>query len=98
MKTRKFLGTIGFCLIVFLTASNFAFGKESQPSTSDSQNLIEQGYSTNKAGKAVKSSPAHTKKDDAPLGATALCNDGTYSFSQHRRGTCSHHHGVKSWL
>lgn len=33
-----------------------------------------------------------------PAGATALCRDGTYSFSQHRRGTCSHHGGVKKWL
>ncbi|MEE4543160.1 DUF3761 domain-containing protein [Streptomyces sp. V4-01] len=27
-------------------------------------------------------------------GATALCNDGTLSFSAHHRGTCSHHGGV----
>src|SRR5262249_53652195 len=31
-------------------------------------------------------------------GATALCRDGTYSFSQHRSGTCSHHGGVARWL
>jgi hypothetical protein len=35
----------------------------------------------------------------APLpGATARCNDGTYSFSQHRQGTCSGHRGVAQWL
>jgi hypothetical protein len=34
----------------------------------------------------------------APAGATAECQDGTYSFSQHRQGTCSHHGGVKRWL
>lgn len=34
----------------------------------------------------------------APSGASAICNDGTYSFSAHRRGTCSHHGGVRSWL
>jgi endonuclease YncB( thermonuclease family) len=33
-----------------------------------------------------------------PAGATAICNDGTYSYSQNRRGTCSHHGGVKTWL
>ncbi|MBA3766796.1 MAG: DUF3761 domain-containing protein [Acidobacteria bacterium] len=33
-----------------------------------------------------------------PAGATARCNDGTYSYSQHRRGTCSHHGGVAEWL
>lgn len=31
-------------------------------------------------------------------GPTALCWDGTYSYSQHRRGTCSWHGGVREWL
>jgi hypothetical protein len=35
---------------------------------------------------------------DAPPGATAQCRDGTYSFSQSRSGTCSHHGGVATWL
>jgi hypothetical protein len=34
----------------------------------------------------------------APVGATAKCKDGTYSFSQHRQGTCSGHSGVAAWL
>jgi resuscitation-promoting factor RpfB len=34
----------------------------------------------------------------APAGATAQCVDGTYSFSLHRSGTCSHHGGVSTWL
>jgi hypothetical protein len=33
-----------------------------------------------------------------PPGATAQCRDGTFSFSQHRSGTCSHHGGVAAWL
>jgi hypothetical protein len=33
-----------------------------------------------------------------PAGATAQCIDGTYSFSQSRSGTCSHHGGVAKWL
>jgi hypothetical protein len=33
-----------------------------------------------------------------PPGATARCRDGTYSYSQHRQGTCSHHGGVAEWL
>jgi uncharacterized protein DUF3761 len=31
---------------------------------------------------------------DHPAGATAQCADGTYSFSQHRQGSCSGHGGV----
>ncbi len=34
----------------------------------------------------------------APAGATARCEDGTYSFSESRSGTCSHHGGVSEWL
>jgi hypothetical protein len=33
-----------------------------------------------------------------PAGASAKCRDGTYSFSQSRRGTCSWHGGVARWL
>jgi Protein of unknown function (DUF3761)/Glucodextranase, domain B len=33
-----------------------------------------------------------------PAGATAQCEDGTYSFSESRSGTCSHHGGVARWL
>ena len=36
--------------------------------------------------------------DRPPAGASAKCRDGTYSFSQSRRGTCSWHGGVASWL
>ena len=38
------------------------------------------------------------RADRAPAGATARCRDGTYSFSQSRRGTCSRHGGVAQWL
>jgi hypothetical protein len=30
--------------------------------------------------------------------ATAVCNDGTYSCSQNRSGTCSSHQGVRCWI
>jgi hypothetical protein len=39
--------------------------------------------------------PEHALR--APEGWTAQCRDGAYSFSEHRRGTCSHHGGVDHW-
>ena len=51
-------------------------------------------YYTNKYGNRVQSPTMYNSK---PAGATALCRDGTYSFSQNRRGTCSHHGGVAIW-
>ena len=50
---------------------------------------------TNSYGNTVQSPTRYNK---APVGATALCRDGSYSFSQSRRGTCSHHGGVAKWL
>jgi len=35
---------------------------------------------------------------NAPATATAQCNDGTYSFAVHHQGSCSGHHGVKTWF
>lgn len=52
-------------------------------------------YYTNVDGKKVHR-PVHSKT--TPAGATARCGDGTYSFSQHTNGTCSHHGGVSSWV
>jgi len=59
--------------------------------------LIESGAYTNRAGTRVHR-PAHTDTGAVPAGASAQCRDGSYSFSQSRRGTCSHHGGVARWL
>jgi hypothetical protein len=42
--------------------------------------------------------PVKAQGSGVPAGATAQCRDGKYSFSQHRRGTCSHHGGVARWI
>lgn len=41
--------------------------------------------------------PSPIFSDTRPAGSTARCRDGSYSFSQHRRGTCSWHGGVAVW-
>lgn len=51
-------------------------------------------YYKNSDGNSVHS-PENS--NNIPAGATAQCVDGTYSFSQHRSGTCSHHGGVQIW-
>lgn len=42
--------------------------------------------------------PSPVFTDKKPVGATARCRDGSYSFSRHRRGTCSYHGGVAEWF
>lgn len=87
-----------FVLVVamLLSANVDAKGHRTPRQTPESQ-LIEHGHYVNSDGNVVHS-PAHTISGRAPSGATAQCRDGTYSFSQHRRGTCSHHGGVEDWL
>lgn len=53
------------------------------------------GTYVNTAGNTVcRPFPASTP----PAGATAQCNDGQYSMSQNRSGTCSGHGGVLEFL
>jgi hypothetical protein len=58
------------------------------------QKLSNSRYYTNSDGQRIHS-PAYSRR--IPAGATAVCADGSYSFSQHRSGTCSHHGGVANW-
>lgn len=39
--------------------------------------------------------PTRGNTDYGPV--TAICGDGSRSFSHHHQGTCSHHGGVASW-
>ncbi len=63
----------------------------------DENGLDSHKHYVNKDGQLVHS-PAKSKSGQIPVGASAQCGDGTYSFSQHHRGTCSHHGGVATWL
>jgi hypothetical protein len=58
-------------------------------------NCTNNGTYVNSKGQTV---PRPENCSSPPKGATAQCRDGTYSFSQSRRGTCSHHGGVAKWL
>jgi hypothetical protein len=43
--------------------------------------------------------PSKTTTNASPCtGATAICRDGSCSYSAHRQGTCSYHGGVAKWL
>ncbi|MBR1875335.1 DUF3761 domain-containing protein [Candidatus Saccharibacteria bacterium] len=66
-----------------------AEGTYVKPATNNCPN----GTYKNSAGNTV-CRPAQTNTG----GATAQCRDGSYSYSQSRRGTCSHHGGVARWL
>lgn len=75
--------------------SNTKTSNYSWSSSSSSSYSSNNGYYRNCDGNWI---PRPQYSDTQPSGATAICHDGTYSFSAHRRGTCSHHGGVKVWL
>jgi len=66
-----------------------------QVSTLHSQQPQTRAGATPRPSQSLIPSP---KQESIPAGASAICRDGTYSFSQNRRGTCSHHGGVARWL
>lgn len=84
-------GNIGYVYSKYLT-NNVTVNSDSYSKSSISS---KKKYYTNSRGERVQS-PTYYKSP--PPGATALCRDGTYSFSRSRRGTCSHHGGVARWL
>jgi len=73
------------------------YSKPAPASVGRSVPTVGRGFYTNSQGQAVRR-PARTLNSQAPLGASAQCRDGSYSFSAHHRGTCSHHGGVAQWL
>jgi len=73
----------------------FTYTKAASSSADLTTATTGRGFYTNSQGEAVHR-PA--RANQAPPGASAQCRDGTYSFSAHRRGTCSHHGGVARWL
>ena len=63
-----------------------AFSADARPHSHHSHT-----YYRNSSGHMVHS------PSSSPAGASAKCRDGSYSYSEHRQGTCSHHGGVASW-
>ena len=93
-------------ILMGLLASLCVFAKPPMPiasapaaasAASTPTRLVERGHYRNSDGVIVHS-PAHTNTGATPPGASARCRDGSYSFSTHRSGTCSHHGGVAIWI
>lgn len=99
MKSLPIMAAIVLAVTTLVAQPSFARTPrhQSQSQAPNESALVEHGHYINRQGHDVHS-PAHSKDGRAPNGATAKCRDGTYSFSESRRGTCSRHGGVASWL
>lgn len=87
----SYSGNVGYVYSKYLTYEKIKYENSSYSKTVSKNKR----YYTNSAGERVQSP---TYYNSTPAGATAICRDGTYSFSRSRRGTCSHHGGVARWL
>jgi archaellum component FlaF (FlaF/FlaG flagellin family) len=97
---RKLLVLILAVLIVsninpFISISEAKTKKAEIHHSKKGAGLSNNRYYTNSEDRRVHS-PAYS--DSVPNGATAECNDRTFSFGENHRGTCSHHSGVKRCL
>jgi len=93
-RTLLFIILSSFCVLADADNPAPQSAPTQQPAESDLQS---HGHYINHDGNSIHS-PSKTKSGAVPAGASAQCRDGTYSFSAHRSGTCSHHGGVAKWL
>jgi hypothetical protein len=104
--SRKFVYAIALAAILLSHQIVSQTLDQSQPSTnspgatSDNPNPGKVNCTSNGTSVNRKGQPAQRPENCSapPKGATAQCRDRSYSFSQSRRGTCSHHGGVAQWL
>jgi hypothetical protein len=79
-------------LLATLAAAAVAASGASAHSATDRLASCKVGYYKNVSGHCVH------RPSSSPVGATARCYDGSYSYSEHASGTCSHHGGVARWI
>lgn len=97
--TRRFASTIALASLLFTPISpQTPQPSPTQPTQQQQKSLpkcVDNGAYVNSKGQTVNR-PENCSTP--PQGATAQCRDGSYSFSQTHRGTCSHHGVVAKWL
>lgn len=86
---------VAFLTAAFLTVAVPLAAPDVFHSTAQARETCGTEYYLNVDGRCVHR-PLRAPR--VPVGASARCRDGSYSFSKHRRGTCSRHGGVAEWL
>src|SRR5450755_4717834 len=102
---RWYTFILAFSLLVLFRPQAVPQSQPSSPPTAhsasntgakqDQTNCTNNGTYVNSKGKTVLRPETCSA---VPKGVSAQCRDGSYSFSQSRRGACSHHGGVAKWL
>jgi len=100
----------GFGAVAFdeTTGTKYGFGRDEETQQRADETALRAcsapggedhcGFYVNKDGHQVPRPCGDWRTEPPPPTAAARCRDGTYSYSENRRGTCSGHYGVESWL
>jgi hypothetical protein len=97
MTNQAFVGALALMLALGLASIGEAKGHAPRAHVPSSEAPVSGGgsdYYINVIGHRVHR-PVQANRP--PSGWTARCGDGSYSFSENHRGTCSHHGGVSQW-
>lgn len=97
MLKQGIAGVAAFAVLLGVAGAGEAKGHVARGAAVRSEAPISGGgsdYYTNVDGHRVHR-PVQANRP--PSGWTARCRDGSYSFSENHRGTCSHHGGVSEW-
>ena len=90
------------CIVALASILLPAYAQTPQQPSNNQPNQQQQKPKCTDSGTYVNSKGETVKRPEncssAPQGATAQCRDGSYSFSQSRRGACSHRGGVAKWF
>jgi hypothetical protein len=78
-----------------------AEAEHQQTQLAEAMNALQDAYNATPEEGSLNDNPSGgpppAPSDGFRSGPTALCWDGTYSYSANRQGTCSHHDGVMTW-
>ncbi|WP_408988171.1 DUF3761 domain-containing protein [Sphingomonas sp. SUN039] len=86
---------LAIAMALALLAPSTGIARRTHHTTQSYPNTYGSEYYTARSGHRVH---RPVRANRAPAGASAQCRDGTWSFSESHRGTCSHHGGVSRWL
>ena len=100
--TIRFVATLAIAAAIICGTATLSPAEQPASALSRPNQTGDCGYYTNSSGHEVPRPCGDWRSNPGlPLhGATALCRDGTYSYSEHpyAGGTCSNHGGVAKHL
>jgi hypothetical protein len=98
IRNTKFNSLIQILLGVFWVLGVWGFVGFIEGNYSSNESKVKEIVVSRPVTRSSKESKSNNLQSFPQAKPSAICRDGTYSYSSNRRGTCSHHGGVARWL